>query len=83
MAIVRTNKWIDNPVISVDGNPINSYNPVFENHTIDDQTIVSSSGYLAHLYDGVEYRKYLYKNANDDVVKISAWEIHEEELITP
>lgn len=67
---------INNPVVRVDGNPITSYNPPFINHTIKDQVIVYSNGYFAHLYQDVEYRKYVHKNAGGHVVRIDPWIIH-------
>jgi len=66
-------RYLNNPVIQIDGNPIDSYNPTFENHMIEDQVITNSNGYLAHIYKGVEYRQYVHKNANGDIVKVDPW----------
>jgi hypothetical protein len=63
---------IDNPVIVVDGTPINSYNPEFNNYLISDRSIISS-GYISENYSGREFRKYIYKNVIGEVVKVSPW----------
>jgi len=63
---------VDNPVVVIDGTPISSYNPEFNNFMIDDRTI-TSSGYLSEVYAGREFRKYVYKNATGELVKLSPW----------
>lgn len=65
-------EYIDNPVVVVDGTPIESYNPEFQNHMITDRNI-TASGYLSEHYSGREFRKFIYKNLHGEVVKISPW----------
>lgn len=71
------NGVINGPLIMVDGNPITSYNPRFENHTLADQVIVNSTGYLSQIYDDVEYRQYIHKNAAGEIVKVDPWIVYQ------